>query len=597
VNPVRSWVARGLFVLSLSLALIAALGQEIGWGASASRPVVASRLARTYNYPLRHVVIIIKENRSFDNLFGRFPGADGATTGKLSSGKTVPLGHMPDSFLFDLGHDASAARLAVDGGKMDGFDRLSGAIQGNRDIALSQYWQSDIPAYWSYASRYTLADRLFSTILGPSFPNHLVTVASTSGGVINNPLNILHGAWGCDSGPQARVERVDAQGHDQFVAPCFNFRTLADELSARSLSWAYYAPTIGQPGYNWSVLDAIRHIRYSPLWRQDVRPQSAFFSDIAHNRLPAVSWVTPDGAHSEHPPYSMCAGENWTVQRVNAIMHSSYWRNTAIILTWDDFGGTYDHVAPPKESSIMFGPRVPAIVISPYARPHHIDHSTYDFNSILKFIEDWLGLPALTRYDASAKSLTDAFDFKGKALPPLIEHPRACAPGATSLDQRLSGTVSGLRLHGNFPTVTIQFTPQEAGTMQFDRSTDFRASDGAAITPDLLRPGDAVDVVARPQPERALFFTLSSLVDRDLAHVDALSGTITEANPAAHEIVLRTAGSPDILVHLQRDTQILRGGAATSASDLQSGLSVSVSGIFNRRTHEVVRADRVAIEG
>lgn len=580
--------------MGAALALIALLSLVSGLGAGgAARALPAPQ---PYRYPIRHVVIIIKENRSFDNLFGQFPGAMGATTGLLSTGKRVPLGHMPDHFLFDLGHDADAARLAVDRGKMDRFDLLTGAIQGGQDLALSQYHQADIPSYWSYASRYTLADNFFSTILGPSFPNHLVTVASQSGGVINNPIDILHGAWGCDSGPQARVERVDAKGNHHFVAPCFDFRTLADELTARGLSWAYYAPTIDQPGYNWSALDAIRHIRYSPLWHQDVRPEETFFRDIAQGHLPAVSWLTPDGLHSEHPPYSMCLGENWTVQRLDALMHSRYWRDTAVILTWDDFGGTYDHVPPPRKNPIMFGPRVPAIIISPYARPHFIDHQTYDFNSILRFVESWLRLSPLSQYDASSTSLAGAFDFKQKPLGPLLEDTRACPAGATQLDQRFTGTIVRLHLRTTFPTVTIRFTTDEIGTMQILPSTGFRTSDGARITPRLLRPGDSVDIVARPQPERALFFTLGSLVDRELRYERAASGVVTQLDPSAHQFVLHRPGTPDLLVNFRRDTRISRSGQPVSLVELLNGQRVTVAGVLNRRAHEIVRADRIDIQ-
>lgn len=576
----------------MALALVTIFSVRTGWSAEGT----ARPAAQQYRYPIRHVVIVVKENRSFDNLFGRFPGANGATTGVLSTGKRVPLGHMPDSFLFDLGHDADAARLAVHGGKMDGFDLLAGAIQGKRDLALSQYRQSDIPAYWSYASRYTLDDTFFSTILGPSFPNHLVTVAGQSGGVINNPVDILNGAWGCDSGPNARVETVNAQGQHRFVPPCFDFRTLADTLSARGINWAYYAPTMGQPGYNWSALDAIRHIRYSPLWRRNVRPQDAFFRDIARGRLPVVSWVTPDGAHSEHPPYSMCLGENWTVQRINAIMRSKYWRDTAIVLTWDDFGGTYDHVAPPHKSPIMFGPRVPAIVISPYARAHAIDHRTYDFNSILRFMEDWLGLPSLTTYDASATSLAGSLDFKQKPLDPLLQRTRACPADATKLDQQFTGTISRLRLRGAFPTVRVSFSARETGVMEILPSTRFRSRDGRNIRPLALRPGDRVTLVARPQPERALTFTLTSLVDRDLRSRQVLTGVVAQLDTSAHRLVLHGEGAPDTLVDLQARTRIIQAGKAVSEGDLSVGQHVSVTGVVNQRLDEVVWPARVDIE-
>ncbi len=592
-NDRRGLLSRLSLLLAGGLAVLAGLSAQPGETARSAPGRQAA--AAKYRYPIRHVVIIIKENRSFDGMFGRFPGANGATTGTLSTGRTERLAHMPDHFLFDLGHDADATHLAVDGGKMDGFDLLTGAIQGGHDLALSQYRASDIPAYWSYASHYALSDNFFSTILGPSFPNHLVTIASQSGGVVDNPINILHGAWGCDSGPQARVEKVDADGNHRFVYPCFNFRTLGDELAQKKISWAYYAPVRGEPGYNWSAFDAIRHIRYSHLWNRDVRPQDAFFQDIAHNRLPAVSWVTPDGLHSEHPPYSICLGENWTVKRINAIMRSRYWRDTAVVLTWDDFGGTYDHVSPPKKSAIMFGPRVPAIVISPYARAHSIDHHTYNFNSILRFIENWLSLPPLTRYDASSTSISGSFDFKQRALRPLMQATRTCPAGATKLDQQFAGTIATLDLHGAISKVNIRLGAAEIGTMQILPSTRFRAADGARITPDLLRRRDRVGVVARPQPERALFFTLGSLVDRDLTDRERLRGEVTLLDTATHRFVLHR-GRSDILVDFSADSRILRKGAPASTADLLDGQTVAVDGVRNRRTREIVRADCIEIE-
>ena len=595
MGRVSTRLLRGLICASAALAVIAVLSLQTGSSERAGAAAGVTALAQRYNYPIRHVVFIIKENRSFDDLFGRFPGANGATTGVLSTGKTVPLGHMPDSFLFDLGHDASAATLAVDHGKMDGFNLLAGAIQGNRDVALSQYRASDIPAYWRYASRFALADNFFSTILGPSFPNHLVTVASRSGGIIDNPVDILHGAWGCDSGSHARVERVDRQGRHSLVPPCFDYQTLPDTLSSRGIRWAYYAPTIGQPGYNWSALDAIRHIRYSPLWQNDVRPQSRFFQDIAHGRLPDVSWLTPDGSHSEHPPYSMCLGENWTVQRINAIMRSRYWRDTAIIVAWDDFGGTYDHVPPPNKGAFMFGPRVPAIIISPYARAHYIDHRTYDFNSVLRFIEDWRGLPALTQYDASATSLAGAFNFGQKPLPPLLQSTRTCPADATKLDQRFTGAIVRIRTHGAFPTLTVRLSKHEIGTMEIQRSTQLRTSDGARITSRDLRPADTVQVTARPQPERALFFTLSSVVDQDLSREPNVQGVVSQFNPSTHQFVLHPASTPDIVVDLGGHTKISLGGRPASIVDLLNGQRVTVSGIEDKRVAEMVRTDTVDI--
>jgi hypothetical protein len=309
---------------------------------------------------------------------------------------------------------------------------------------------------------------------------------------------------------------------------------------------------------------------------------------VAAARLPAVSWITPDGAHSEHPPYSMCLGENWTVQRINAIMRSPYWRNTVIVVTWDDFGGTYDHVPPPQKSSIMFGPRVPAIVISPYARTHFIDHRTYDFNSVLRFVEDWLGLPSLTRYDATATSLAGSLNFRQKPAPPLVQQTRTCPADATRLDQQFTGTIDRLRLRGAFPRIAITLSPHETGTMEIQPATRFSTADGTTIPPSVLRPGDRVSVLVRPQPERALTFTLTSLIDRDLAARKSLAGVVAKLDLTGGHMVLHRTGASDVLVDLQPQTRIYRSGTKATVADLSVGQHIRSAGILNARIDEMV---------
>jgi phospholipase C len=314
----------------------------------ASQASIGSRAADKPRYAIDHVIIIDKENHSFDNLFGRFPGADGTTTAELASGKLIHLLHAPDHTLLDIGHAGDSAAFAVDGGRMDRFAELQGAIQDGRDVADSQYDQSDIPAYWAYAEHYTLADHFFSTIMGPSFPNHLATIAAGSANTIDNPRGNTRHAWGCDSGPFAVVSAVDPHtGRPYLTKPCFDIPTMADTLQQHHVSWKYYAPQAFASGYIWSSFDAIRHIRYSNLWKTNVPPDTSFITDVQNGKLPAVSWLVTNAEQSEHPPYSMCVGENWTVDQINAVMRSRYWPSTLIVLTWDDFGGFYDHVAPP----------------------------------------------------------------------------------------------------------------------------------------------------------------------------------------------------------------------------------------------------------
>jgi phospholipase C len=220
---------------------------------------------------------------------------------------------------------------------------------------------------------------------------------------------------------------VFVSGRHRQVKPCFNAQTLADDAQARGVSWRYYAAPRGYIGYIWSTLDSIRHIRYSPLWASHVLPEQQFVSDVAQGSLAAITWLTPDLVVSDHPPVSECSSENWTVEQINAIMQSKFWKSTLIVLTWDDFGGFYDHVAPPKRGRLMLGPRVPAIFISPYAKSRFVDHTTYDFDSVLKYIEDRFGLGRLSSMDAGATSIGNVLDLNQNPQPPLILQPRNCA--------------------------------------------------------------------------------------------------------------------------------------------------------------------------
>ncbi len=379
---------------------------------------------------IEHIVFIVKENRTFDNYFGTFPGADGATTGRIHTDEIIALSRQPDRLFHDIGHSFQDAVKAINGGRMNRFDQISGG--GDRS-GYSQYLEEDIPNYWAYARYFTLADAMFSSLTGPSFPNHLYTVAAQSGGAINNPNS--PGVWGCDSPKGTLVQVMDDQGMMTRVYPCFDFKTLADSLEEAGISWKYYAPGIGQSGFIWSALDAISQIRFSPLWEEKVVSDTQFETDALNGDLPAVSWLVVGSGKSEHPPASTCIGENWTVQQLNAVMQGPLWRSTAVFLTWDDFGGFYDHVPPPVVDGFGFGPRVPLLIISPYAKHGHISHTVYEFSSVLKFVEERFGLEPLNERDYLANDLLDSFDFHRRPLRPLILEPRDC-PGADSAPTR-----------------------------------------------------------------------------------------------------------------------------------------------------------------
>ncbi len=389
-------------------------------------------------WPIKHVVFIIKENRTFDNLFGLFPGANGATIGN-DQGHPRPLTHAPDRIPEDILHCYECALKAYDGGKMDGFATVSDAADR---YAYTQLWPQDLPAYWQWAEDFVLGDNFFASAQGPSFPNHLFTIAAQSGGTHDNPTQDirllqehhrasgLFKAWGCDSLDSAYVPVEDSEGNVEKVPPCFDFTTEGDLLMRAGIPWAYYSATNMQNGYLWSAYDAVKHIREnSRLWQTHIFPVDNIRQDIENGLLPPVTWVTPRFELSEHPEYSFCHGQNWTVRVVNAIMSSPMWKDTAIFITWDDYGGFYDHVPPPQVDRFGFGIRVPLLVISPYAKEGFIDHTRGEFSSVLRFIEDNWGLSQLTHRDRNADNLSEAFDFTQVPRPPDPQPLRPDCPG------------------------------------------------------------------------------------------------------------------------------------------------------------------------
>jgi len=393
---------------------------------------------------IKHVVFLTKENRTFDTLFGTFPGADGATQGTTCDGQVQPLRHATDR-VADAGHSFADGISAIDGGKMDCFD----------PIGFVQYQRADIPNYWRYAEHFALADRFFSSIYGPTGVEHLWTFAAQSDRFVDHERPGQFGTGRrefCDDptelafslpvlarADQEHVYQLEEQGRagaDQIEGyyvprwPCTDVAVLPDRLDAAGISWKEYR------GENEWVqpLRMVEHVRFSSMYDNVVKPDE-FLRDLQDGHLPAVSWLTPPFGLSDHPPTSICLGENWTVQYVNALMQSKYWRSTAVVLTWDDFGGFYDHVPPPHVDLYGLGPRVPTIVISPYARPGYVDHTTYEFASVLRLIETIFDVPPLTSRDANSSDMLGAFDFSQRALDPLVLHERRCPAGPTPQPQ------------------------------------------------------------------------------------------------------------------------------------------------------------------
>lgn len=386
-------------------------------------------VASSQTTPIKHVVIIVKENRTFDNYFGTFPGARGATTGLLPTGQVIPLKHATDA-AFNFGHSFDDSNNAIDGGKMDGWPKVYGCAAPNY-ACYQQYYQADIPNYWKYAKTFALSDGMFESLSGPSMPNHLYLIASQSAGIISNPQNnpgALYNYWGCDAPSQTIVVKLDPTTLKRSqMFPCVEFATLGDLLDTAKISWKYYTQTTpGAPGYQWSAYDAVNHIRNGPDWQTHVVSFNQFVTDALSGNLPEVSWVMPDNANSEHPPSGVCRGENWSVKEINAVMQGPQWSSTAIFLLWDDFGGFFDHLAPQKLDVYGAGARVPLIIISPYARAATVVHTTYTFDSLLAFVEANWSLQHLTPRDAAAHNMMDAFSFTQKPLAPLVLPQRNC---------------------------------------------------------------------------------------------------------------------------------------------------------------------------
>ncbi len=581
---VHLWLA--LPVLLVGLIFVVDPGGFASSRVDARGPVTAGQpSASTPNGKIQHVVIIDKENRSFDNLFGRFPHADGARWGRLPNGRKVPLIHEPDHLILDINHGGAAAMRAVDGGAMDDFSLLPGAMQAGRDEALSQFWPRDIPGYWAYARHFTLDDHFFSTVLGPSFPNHLVTVAATSVNTIDNPTNLSHQAWGCDSGLYARVTAVNpTTGRKHQVKPCFNVPTLTDLLDKAGVSWKYYAPPRFSSGYLWSALDAIRHVRYSPQWSTNVVSDNSFTHDAAAGNLPAVSWLVSNEAQSDHPPWSMCVGENWTQKIINSIMKGPDWSSTVVVLTWDDFGGFYDHVAPPVHGLYGFGPRVPAIIISPWARPHAVDHTTYDFNSILRFIEDRYALGHLTSADASATSISHSLDLStSRPLPPLLLRPRSCPRSDYHIATEIRGVVRSIQLRRGQSLIHVSMSKGQVATLEATPGVPVDTPGNKRGHLSDLSAGDRLLASAVPSPDQALHYTTHLIVDYDLGTARAVRSRVVRVGRHGRRIRV-LLGSRVFLISLGNGPRALQaGGYLVEAKDLRRGDRVALSGTYNWR--------------
>lgn len=360
---------------------------------------------------IKHIVIIMQENRSTDNLFNGFPGADTVQTA-MKNGTQVQLqqNSLVQHLSTDLDHSHPGFWQDLDGGKMDGFAHQPKLP--NPMLAYSYVPQSEVVPYWTLAQQWTFGDRMFASNSGPSFVAHQYMIAGQSANTDENPPG---GQWGCDAPAGTTVSLIGPNGTDlPGIFPCFDYQTIADLLDAKGISWRYYAPSESHGGgFVWSAFQAIRHIRYGSDWTNNViSPPPQIFNDIQNGQLAAVTWVVPDISYSDHDDVNLTGeGPDWVASITNAIGGSQFWDSTAIFISWDDWGGYYDHVVPPQVDEMGLGFRVPLIVVSPYAKRGYVSHVTHEFSGFLKFTEEVYGLPSLNTRDVNADDFADCFDF------------------------------------------------------------------------------------------------------------------------------------------------------------------------------------------
>ncbi len=379
-------------------------------------------LAATGAGKITHVVYIVQENRSFDNLFQGYPGADTVNHGKNSRGQTIDLKPVPLSDQYVIDHSANSMFLACDGrGKipgtdcrMDGFDRepgQGGPVQYREYVYVPH---SDSKPYFDMAHEWVVADRMFQSHLDESFVSHQYVIAAQAASSVDLP----NGNWGCGGGASVGMIGKGRKAGGQELA-CFDYQTLGDELDAAHRSWRFYSSTFGSISSGdasyWSSYQAVKHIYYGPDWKKVLTPNWRFITDVRDGQLANFTWITPVCDDSDHVNCPGGYGPSWVTALVNTVGRSKFWNSTAIFVQWDDWGGLYDHVPPPYEDYDGLGFRVPLLVISPYAKQNYVSHVQYETASVLRFAEDLFGLGQLAAADRRANSpAVDCFDFSQK---------------------------------------------------------------------------------------------------------------------------------------------------------------------------------------
>jgi phospholipase C len=374
---------------------------------------------------IQHVVIIVQENRSFDNLFQGYPGANTVASGEDSHGRTIRLRPVSLTAEYGIDHSAAAFFAACHGTgsvpgtdcRNDGFNKELNAGGPVKNPQYVYVPHSESKPYFDLAHEFVVADDMFTSQLDESFVAHQYLVAGEASHSVNLPTL---GYWGCNGGKRDQIQMLNEDrtlGGYQEV--CFDHRTLGDELDDAGLTWRFYTSTLKHDGGEWSGYQAIRHIRYGPDWAQDiVTPQKRFITDVAEGTLANVTWITPICENSDHVNCGGGFGPQWVSTLVNAVGESAFWDTTAIFVLWDDWGGLYDHVPPPYADYDGLGFRVPLLVISPYAKKNYVSHVQYETASVLRFTEDQFGLGRLAASDRRANSpQQDCLDLRQRPRP------------------------------------------------------------------------------------------------------------------------------------------------------------------------------------
>lgn len=418
---------------------------------------------------IKHIVVIMQENRSFDSYFGTFPGADGLPMANgvpsvcipTTTGQPCARPFIDHADVNGGGpHGQTNAAADINGGKMDGFvGQVNGARRACADPnnpactnsstpdVLGYHTGTDIPNYWSYASHYVLQDHMFEPNASWSLPAHLFTVSEWSASCSAHDPQSCSDALQSPGTPPKLGKRANPK------APIYAWTDLTYLMHKQNVSWGYYVVAGTEPDCeNASALSCgpTKQTAKTPgIWNPlpyfdtvrgdgqlgNVQSVGNFYASAKTGTLPAVSWVMPSGAVSEHPPALVSVGQSYVTSLVNAVMAGPDWSSTAIFLTWDDWGGFYDHVAPPTVDVNGYGLRVPGIVISPFAKQGYVDHQTLSFDAYVKFIEDvFLGGQRLdpatdgrpdprTSVRENAKILGDLgadFNFNQPPRPPIL---------------------------------------------------------------------------------------------------------------------------------------------------------------------------------